>query len=366
MTIPALLALRLAAQRIAPRSESPQADGIAGCVRHLGAMQAQDYPAACAAIGLRTGATARDVEDALAQGRIVRTWPMRGTLHLVAAEDVRWMLALTAARVVASDAARLQRQFGIDERIAARSAEALARALQGGRRLTRTGAYEVLEAAGHATAGSRGLHILGLLAQQGVLCEGPREGRQPTFVLLDEWIAATPALVRDDALALLAQRYFRSHGPATAADFAYWSGLTLGDARNAVAAIAPQLQSLDTDADPAWFAGDAEPPPATGARAHLLPAFDEYLIGYRDRRAVLAARHAAQVISRNGLFSPVVLVDGQVAARWKTIMAGDTAVLAIAPLRSLRRADRAAVAAAARAHARFLGMPVDIDIGPVG
>jgi hypothetical protein len=154
----------------------------------LGAVQAQDYLGSLWAIGLRLqNATEQAIEQALATRAIIRTWPMRGTLHIVAAADVRWMLELLTPRVVARSARRLQQQFSVDEAVLARSRQVLVRALQGGQQLSRDAMYQALEAAHISTASGRGLQILWRLAQEGLVCFGAREGKQHTFVLLDEW-----------------------------------------------------------------------------------------------------------------------------------------------------------------------------------
>ena len=357
MTPQQLTAIRLHRQGIA----SPLATTVADTVARLGAVQAQDYHAALWAVGLRTSdANEADVEAAIAGGQIIRTWPMRGTLHLVAAADVRWMLTLLASRVIALDAARQQREYGLDERLAGRCAEVLARALEGGRRLTRSTLYEVLENAGIATGQQRGLQIIGLLAQQGVLCQGPREGRQPTFALLHEWAPQARELPRDQALAELAQRYFRSRGPATLQDFAGWSGLTMTDARGGLQAAEQQLQKISLDNRDYWFAANQEQPqPATAV--HLLPAFDEYLIAYKDRSAALDPALARQVIGINGLYHPVVVVHGRVAATWKRTIDKDSIALQLRPLRALNKTEMRAIGGCVRRYGKFLGKTVRLD-----
>lgn len=353
MTPQRLTAMRLHHQGIA----SPQAATVADTVARLGAVQAQDYHAALWAVGLRTaGASEADVEAAIARGEIIRTWPMRGTLHLLTAADVRWMLALMASRVIALDAARQQREYGLDQRLAGLCADVLSRALEGGRRLTRSALYEVLETAGIATGQQRGLHILGLLAQQGVLCQGPREGRQPTFALLREWAPQSRDLPREQALTELALRYFRSRGPATVQDFSNWSGLTVTDARRGLQAAAQQLQKTSLDGRDYWFGADAEPHPAPAV--HLLPAFDEYLIAYKDRSAALDPAIARQVIGVNGLYNPVIVIDGRVAATWKRSIGRESVALELQPLRTLKRTELRAIGDCVRRYGQFLGKPV--------
>src|SRR5262249_26142746 len=161
------------------------------------------------AVGLRTqNAVEADIELALANRTIIRTWPMRGTLHFVAAADIRWMLELLTPRVVATNAQRLIRQVDLDESAFARSKELFERALQGGKQLTRDAMYEVLEVKGVSTSSQRGLHILGRLAQDGVICFGAREGKRQTFALLDEWAPKARRMARDESLAELAKRFF--------------------------------------------------------------------------------------------------------------------------------------------------------------
>lgn len=343
---------------------TPLGDDPAATVRHLLAVQAQDYYGSLWAVGLRTsGAREADVERAIAERRIVRTWPMRGTLHLVAPEDARWMLALMASRAIARDRARQEREFGLDARTTGRCAEVITRLLEGGRQMTRGALYEALAERKIDTEGQRGLHILGRLAHEGLICQGPREGKQPTFVLLDEWIPETAVLDRDEALAELARRYFAGHGPATVQDLAWWSGLTVRDAQAAVDAAKPALAHRDHEGVRHWFAASApEPAPAPPA-VHLLPPFDEYLVGYKDRGAALDAAHSRQVIGINGLFNPSLVVDGRVAALWKRTLGRQGATLTLTALRPLRKADRPALTRAAKRYGEFIGLPVTLEAG---
>jgi hypothetical protein len=302
-------------------------DEPADVVRWMGLIQAQDYLAALWAVGLRmVDATEAAVERALADRRIVRTWPARGTLHLAAAEDVRWMLALLAPRVIAGAAGRY-RQLGLDDAAFARSSKVIVDLLQGGKQLPRDAIFRELESAQISTAGQRGIHILGRLAQEGLICFGARAGKQQTFALLEEWIPASVAKTRDEALAELARRYFTSHGPATLQDFVWWSGLTALDARAGLELARPGLGHEVIDGQAYWLlaampaAGDASP------SAHLLPAFDEYLVGYRDRSAVLDPAEVRRINAGGGMLSATILLDGQVAGTWKrTLKKGSVAV----------------------------------------
>jgi hypothetical protein len=345
---------RLRNQRIADRSPADPAD----VVRWLGAVQAQDYPASLWAIGLRARATEAAVEQALARRTIVRTWPMRGTLHIVAAEDIRWLLELLTPRVLAANAGRY-RQLELDDAVFARGTKLVVEALRAGRQLQRTALYRLLEHGGIATRGARGLHILSHLAQRSVICFGAREGRQHTFALLDEWVPPAPRLDRDAALAELTLRYFTSHGPATPHDFAWWSGLTLTDVRAALQQVGARLESAVAAKRTWWFApGSAAA--TTTPRAHLLPAFDEYTVGYRDRSDVLSARHANRV-SMGGVLNPAIVVDGRIVGTWKRALRKDAVVVTLAPFTRLKRAEREAIEAATERYAAFLGLPAAVS-----
>jgi len=233
--------IRLANQGIANPSFAQPCDVVAW----LGALQAQDYAGALWSVGLRMQkATVQAIEQAIADRTIVRTWPMRGTLHFVAAQDVRWLLKLLTPRMIAQTAGRY-RQLELDEAVFARSQELFASALEGGKQLTRDEMYQVLEQAGIPTAGQRGYHFLVRAAQDGLICFGPPSGKQQTFVLLDEWIPPTKPFARDEALAELTKRYFASHGPATLQDLMRWAGITASDGirclRSALLLLRPRV-----------------------------------------------------------------------------------------------------------------------------
>jgi hypothetical protein len=343
---------------------SPRPDGPEAVVARLGAVQAQDYLGALWAVGLRLKAAREsEVERALADRRIVRTWPLRGTLHFVAAADVRWMLALLAPRMIALSAGR-HRQLGLDEETFARSRDACVRALEGGRQLPRDALYRALESEGISTAGQRGIHILGRLAQEGLLCFGARQGKQHTFTLLAEWLppASAPGglLARDEALSELARRYFTSRGPATLPDFAWWSGLTLADARAGAESARPHLTPQVIAGETYW-----RPPrqPAVNrapSAACLLPAFDVYLVGYTDRSAVLSPEHVRQINAGGGILSPTIVIDGQVAGTWKRALKKGAVVITPAWFASPKPPQVRAFTLAAERYGAFLGLPVEL------
>ena len=303
-------------------------------VAWFGAVQAQDYLGALWAIGLRMRrATEASVEEAESRRAIVRQWPMRGTLHFVAAADARWLTQLLAPRVIARNAARIAREVDVDARLVARCREMVHRALEGGRRLERNELYAVLESHRVRTGKSRGLHILGWLAQEGTLCLAGRSGRQHTFALLDEWVTDWSAFEREAALNELARRYFRSHGPATLHDFAWWTGLTVKDAEAAIAGAMSGskdgLERVDVEGVGHWWV------PRRGGRrtnagspeVKLLPAFDEYTVAY-DARASLLAPAQRRRVKPMELLNPVIVVDGVVAGTWRrTLQKGGPRVI---------------------------------------
>lgn len=334
-------------------------------VAWMGAVQAQDYLGALWALGIRTkGAREEAIEQAIADRTVVRTWPMRGTLHFVAPADIRWMLALLTPRVIAGQRGR-HRQLALDQAVFDRSRDLLTRVLEGGRQLTRDALYEILEAAGISTAGQRGIHILARLAQDGLLCFAARQGKQQTFALLEEWVPPARTLERDEALAELAGRYFTSHGPATVQDFTWWSGLTVADAKRGIELAGERLDREAIDGQEYWLsAAEPGPGPAAGPpspTAWLLPPFDEYTVAYKDRSAVLDPT-LGKLMSINGIFYPVIVLDGRVAGTWKRTIKKGSVVITLSPFASLKKKELQAVAAAAERYGAFLGMPAVVDL----
>jgi winged helix DNA-binding protein len=339
-----LVAARLANHRLAGAPFASVAEAVAW----FGAVQAQDLRGALWGIGQRVrAATEADVERALADRAIVRTWPMRGTLHAVAAADVHWLVGLLAPRVLARAAGR-HRELALDARTFATARALCERALAGGAGHTRDELYALLAAGGISCAGQRGIHILAALAMQGVLVIGAMRGKQPTFALLDEWIAPPAPRDREQLLGELARRYFTSHGPATLADFAWWTGLPLGEARRAHAIARPALTEVTVDDAPYWHGGLRRARAGGGAR--LLPPYDEYTVAYRDRAAILDPAHRAQ--AKNGIFSPVVLVGGRVVGTWTRELRRDRVIV-----HPRLFGGRAALGPALARYGEFVGKP---------
>ena len=345
---------RLRTQRLTgPGFKAP-----ADAVRWFGVVQAQDYYGALWAVGQRTAnATEARVEQAIANRAIVRTWPLRGTLHFVAAEDVGWIMQHFAPQLAARTARRFL-PFGLDRKVFDRCASVIVKALEGGRQLTRPKLYERLERAGIPTR-DRGMHILWQMAHDGLICFGTREGKQHTFVLLEEWVPKRKRLDRDEALAELARRYFTSHGPATLQDFTWWSGLTAPDARRAVEVAGVNApRTLAPRTSPAPRSSHDAPRTSHRASALLLPPYDEYTVAYKDRSAALDPKHAAA--TRNGIFSPTIVIDGRIAGLWARRDTASATTISLQPLRRLTPPQSRAIAAAAARYGRFLDRPVRI------
>ena len=329
----------------------------AAVVAHFGAVQGQDYLYSLWALGLRVeGATEAGIEQAIADRQLVRTWPMRNTLHYVTAADARWIVRLNAERM-RHNATRRLRELALDETTLARSRRAIEAALADGQPLTRPALYAALEAAGVSPAGQRGYYLMWYHANEGLIAIGPRQGKQQTVVLLDAWLPPTPERMRDEALAELAWRYFRSHGPATIQDFTWWSGLAAVEARASLALAAPRLTQETIDGKTYWF-----DPAAPGGgemaapTAHLLPFLDEYVVAYKDRAAIVTAEDNARVESGNIIFHQPILIDGRVAGIWTRQLKKGTVQIATTLFRPLSQGEQEALAAVGRQYGEFLGL----------
>lgn len=353
--------LRLYAQGIAgPSNETP--DQV---VTRLGAIQAQDYPGALWSIALRTqGATRTDVEQAISARTIVRTWPMRGTLHFIPAIDARWMLTLMTPRIIKGAAGR-HRQLELDTTTFRRSRTLIEKALAREPVLARTAIFALLERGGVSTAGQRGIHILQQLCMECTLVYGPHNDKQPTFALFDSWIPTSRMLGRNEALRTIAERYFTSHGPATLRDFVGWTGLTVADATLAVHHAADALERIDVDGMAMWAGLARAEADVDGQRAQLLPGFDEFMLGYKDRSAALPARHASRIVpGANGMFLSTLVLDGQVRGTWRRAIRRATVELACMPFQRTSAADRATFTAPSTRYAEYLGTPVTLKWEP--
>lgn len=324
----------------------------------MGAVQAQDFAAAKWALGLRVpGLTDASIEHAFDAGVILRTHVLRPTWHFVLPADLRWMLALTSPRVNAFNAS-YYRKFELEASTFKQSNAALERTLQGGKAQTRPELESALNGAGIRTDDLRGTLLVMRAELDGLLCSGPRQGKQFTYMLLEERAAPVPALTREEALAELTRRYFTSHGPATLADFAWWSGLTPSDARSSLETVKSQL-TAETLAGQTYYFNEIAP---TGRnhlpRVDLLPNFDEYAVAYTDRSAISIHVDLTKLDPRSeGLLNYIMLLDGQFTGHWKRTIKKNEVVISLHPFVPLSEAQQQAAHNSALRYGAFLGLP---------
>jgi hypothetical protein len=346
-----LIQLRLANQYLLKTKFSDPAD----VVKWFCAIQAQDYLGALWSVGLRCSKKINEstIEKAIADRKIVRTWPMRGTLHFISPDDIRWMLKLLTPRIIAK-AKGLYKEQGLDVKTLDKSKKVIERALSKNQVLTRTELYAALNREKIVVNEQRGIHIIGYAAQQQLICFGPRSGKQHTFVLLDEWVPKSRNLGADEALAELASRYLDSHGPATVQDFAWWSGLTLSEVKRSFEMIQKNLQSVIIEGQNYFMKSEA--PTATKSQdVSLLSWFDEYIIGYKDRSAAFDPSTEAFIVKpKNGIYTPVILINGKIAGNWKRSIEKDDVTIDISPFRKFNDKEKKAIDRAIKDYRSFI------------
>ena len=289
-------------------------------VSWMGAMQAQNYPMVKWAVGMRLkSATIQTVEKALRDGEILRTHVMRPTWHLVAAEDIRWMLKLSAQRIKsANDSFAKGWDLEITDELYMKSYNLLEQILAGNKSLTKQ------EITGHFCRSgilaepdnNRMTRFMARAEQEGIICSGEDKGGKCTYALLEERVPPMPEITKDEALARLARSYFRSHAPAVLQDFIWWSGLPISDARQAIYLIASELTEEQWQGEIWYIHADSRTRGRVSNCLHLLPSYDEYLLGYKDRTDVLPKEHYPKAFTNNGLFFPIILHNGQVIGNW--------------------------------------------------
>ena len=350
---------RLRNQRIAARGlRGPQ-----DVVTWFGAMQAQEYEPAKWALGLRMpdGTTSAKVERACDEGRILRTHVMRPTWHFVAAADIRWLLELTAPRVHRI-LSYYNRALELDGRTLTRGTVLIERALAAGHHLTRVELAESLSRARLPMSGNRLARVVMHAELEGVICSGRRRERQSTYALVAERAPDAERLSHEEALARLGQRFFRSHGPATIRDFAWWSGLTIADGKRATEMIRAEREVVDGLTY--WTVERSPRRTAREERVHLLPIYDEYLVAYRDRQAVPHRPTTGGSSSTESVtFQHALVIDGHVAGTWRIVRSTRGVAIRAVPLRRLDSPERRALTAAVQRYERFVELPVTCSVG---
>jgi hypothetical protein len=362
LTLDEALRLRLRAQCLHPETALTNPRDLAA---HLCGLQAQDAGAGTLSFCPRTGGlTARDVDRArAAPPSVVRTWVMRTTLHFVAAEDVRWLLALLGPRSIAGTRRRRE-QLGLTESVVERGIAALRDLLADGP-IPRADLIAALAARGLPTEGQAGIHLLLRAALEGVICYGPDADGAETFALLDDWLRDVPQTRPADPLAALARRYLSAYAPASPADFAYWAGITLTDARAGFDRLGDDRVAVTVAGEPAWLLSvqsawldDPAGPPVM----RLLPRYDTYLLGWRDRGAALPAAYAKRIHPGGGILHPAVLLDGRIIARWRSKKRASGLAIAVEPFEPLDVPLRDLLAAESARIARFLDTEVTLSV----
>jgi hypothetical protein len=354
MTVSDLTRHRLHNQQLV----NAQFDKPGEVVAWLGAVQAQDFPGSLWTIGQRVKNKVEepDVEEAVNERSIVRTWPMRGTLHFVAPKDVRWMLKYLTPRVT-SRLVSYYRQAELDTKVFTKIKKLWIKVLEGGNQLTRDEMYGVLERAKISTTNMRGGFILGHMSHEGFICFGSRKEKKQTFTLLDEWLPSFPMLKKDEALGELALRYFKSHGPALLEDFMWWAGLPKGEAASALASVKSQLEEEMINGKTHYFSSSGKPGKINPTTAYLLPTYDEYGIAYKIRDAIIDPADLKKI---GGIYTSVIMMKGKAIGVWKRTIKKDSVLIETKPFRPFTKAQKSAVVAAAKRYGKFVGFPLEI------
>jgi hypothetical protein len=357
-----ILAIRMSNLLLASSETRAPAD----VVTWMGAMQAQDVASGEWSFGVRCpGLTQAGVHQATVDRQIMRTWPMRGTVHFVPPADAKWMLELTGSRAISGAAGRRQ-QLGLTDPIIDKAVKVLHAVLTGGHSLTRAECVALLVDAGVHTAPEHGYHLLSHASHIGLTCIGPQKGKEQTFVLLDDWVPNPNILDRDEALATLTLRYYQSHGPATRTDFVGWTGLTVADAKRGVELVGDQLVTIETVSGPMVTSVASLDYPTTAARTAdllLLPGFDEYLLGYKDRTAMVNAERMNQIVpGGNGVFKPTIVAHGKVIGTWKRTIKNQRVDIEALPFELFDGRQRDRFAEAGRTYADYLQLEPRITV----
>jgi hypothetical protein len=329
-------------------------------VKYFCCMQAQDLYHAKWAVGVRLpGSTEDDIDRAIAKGEIIRSWPLRGTLHFLASDDYHWLFDLTASRMM-SAANSYKRILGFDKSFFNKTKNIIAKVLEGGHQLTRNELRSRLAEHGVKTVDNQLSHILQNAAVEKLICFGVMREKQFTFTLTDEWIRHKSRMTREEAIAELAKRYFTSRGPASVKDFSWWSGLTLTNARAAIESVKSQFTEEKINGVSCWLPGN-NINKLTEKKVYLLPAFDEYLISYKDRSAVMDPLFKDRLIFVNGVFFPHIVIDGVVLGKWKRIISNNEVTIRLEPFIKLKKVQADRIKREALAFGRFLNKKVKLE-----
>lgn len=360
MTSSEISTLRLTCQKIA-RTEYKTAKEI---VSWMGAVQAQDYAMAKWAIGVRLlNSSGNKIETSFNKGEIIRTHLMRPTWHFISPDDIYWMLDLTASRIKYSMKSR-NKQLELFEAIFTKTNDIIKKALIKRNVMTREEIAKELNNVKIKTDENRLSHLLFQTELDGIVCSGPIKNGKQTYALLAERVPHKKVLTRDESLAELAKRYFTSHGPATIRDFAWWSGLSLADSRQALEFIKSGFISETIGPEKYWMANSFSKPKNNKTSAYLLPAYDEFLISYKDRKSSLSLSDNKKAVSANGFFRPVIVVNGKVTGLWKPMKKNDKVLIQTEFFESPDKTTRNLIEKRVYEFGRFLNKETVLETHP--
>lgn len=328
----------------------------------MGAMQAQDYQMAKFAVGLRLpNASEKMVQQAIDAGEILRTHVLRPTWHFVSSENIRWMLALTAPRILKSMKSSLVK-LELSPTFLTKSLNSIEKALTKEKQLPRKELVRILEESGFKNEDNRMSHIFLFAELHGLICSGKDQDGKYTYALLDDRVPTSKSLHRDEALAKLASIYFSSHGPATTTDFMWWSGLSLTEARHGLDMAKHGFVSEEIDGQTYWFENSGSIPKGNSGTVHLLPAFDEFLISYKDRSAIVTTKNYKKAVSSvNGLFRPIIVLNGEIVGTWRRIFKKYTVIIEPALFKALSKLEEKQLLEQAEAFGTFLEKRVEVN-----
>lgn len=337
-------------------------ESIVEVVTWLAAMQAQDLASVKWSLGVRIpGLTEGLVDEALASRKVLRTWPMRGTIHLIPATDAQWMLNTMGVRALSGVQKRWE-YLGLDRPTVERAAVVLSDALADGRLLTRSECAQVLVDAGIDVTGQRLYHLLWHTSQIGVTCIGPNVGKEQTFALLADYAGPQRRLEGDEALTELAWRFVRGHGPVLESDLAGWSGMPITSMRRALAANDGRLTRCTTVVGDMWCRPESLEQEAPVGGCLALPGFDEFVLGYKAREAIMSPdQFQAVVPGKNGMFRPTVVSDGRVIGTWQRKVTSRSVKVSVSPFRPLSVRQVTELESSFADYGRYLGRVPAVD-----
>jgi len=355
MTLKKISKYRLINQQI----EESKFETAREIVAWMGAMQAQDFPMSKWAIGIRiSNSTEKLIETAYNNGEIIRTHLMRPTWHMVSPDDIYWMLDLTAPKIKSSMKSR-NNQLELTKEVFKKSNQLIEISLQKNKYLNRVELSSEFEKANIKTDNNRLSHLLMEAELDQIICSGPIINNKLTYSLLQERVPTKKPLTKDESLAELAKRYFISQGPATLKDFVWWSGLSAAEARQGLNLVQSSFLSETFDSEKYWFTNSISGYNFNSNSVQLLPAFDEFLIGYRDRSASIGQIHNIKAISNNGIFRPILVIKGKVVGIWKRNIKKDRLLLEIESFIKINKSIKVEINKAAKRIEHFLGKEVE-------